>query len=351
MQPSQLVCSRCGHTATPGTRYCANCGEAVDPALVAELRDLYTVLTTLTAEVDAGRGAAPVEHLRDAIRARYLRLRTTPDAAPVGVAVAPALPVAPGAPAMPVPTIPLSRPRAAAAPASPPAPVRPPRPAFSWRAFLSEQAIAIMAYLGAFLLLVATLAFELGGWQALSDGIKLTVVLVVYIAFGALGTSLRRMRDLRTVSSAYLGIFALMTPLVALAVYRFALRSSGFPVAGMICIGAAYAAVVYLALALRTDFAVYAYLGWLAAGVAVVEALVWGKLDTSLALYFLALFALALLFPAMVGRWQVAARLGGPARDVALLASAIPLLAIVLSALGELSLTLAGDDVRHESAL
>ncbi|HEV2237587.1 MAG TPA: hypothetical protein VGR57_13065, partial [Ktedonobacterales bacterium] len=361
MQPSQLVCSRCGRTATPGTLYCANCGEAVDPALVAELRNLYTVLMTLSAEVDAGRGDVSVAYLRDEFRVRYLRLRAAPGATPAGAdapvtpaPVTPAMPVAPGAPS--VPPAPIS---AAVNPpdwllyglAAPPARVRPPRPAFSWWAFLSEQAIAIMAYLGAFLLLVATLAFELGGWQALSDGVKLAVVLVVYVAFGALGIGLRRVRDLRTVSSAYLGIFALMTPLVALAVYRFALQSSGFPVAGMICIGAAYAAIVYLALALRTDFAVYAYLGWLSLGVAVLEALMWGNVSTNLSMYFLALFALALLFPAGVSRWQVAARLGAPARQVAVLASAIPLLVVALSALGQVILTLADRDVRHDNAL
>jgi hypothetical protein len=200
-----------------------------------------------------------------------------------------------------------------------------------------------MAYLGAFLLLVATLAFELGGWQALSDGVKLVLVLAVYLVFGALGIGLRRVSDLRTVSSAYLGIFALMTPLVALAVYRFALRSSSFPVAGMICLGAAYAAIVYLALVLRTDFRVYAYLGWVALGVAVIEALAWAKLGVSLSMYFLALFALALLLPARVRRWEVAARLGPPARHVSLLATAIALCAGAIMALNELATALTAE--------
>jgi hypothetical protein len=314
MQSSNLICSRCGRTAAPGTRYCANCGEAVDPALVAELRELYTLLTALSARVAAGQGAQTVAVLRDEVQARYLSLRTAPAGAPVAAAGAPGISTADPVvtpPLAPVPPIQAARPE------------RPPRPAFSWRAFLSEQAIAIMAYLGAFLLLVATLAFELGGWQALSDGIKLTVVLVVYLVFGALGTGLRRVSDLRTVSSAYLGIFALMTPLVALAVYRFALSSSGFPVEGMICLGAAYAAIVYVALALRTEFSVYAYLGWVALGVAVVEGLVWARLGASLSLYFVALFALALLMPAQVRRWQVAARLGPAARHVAVLATAV----------------------------
>ena len=38
-----------------------------------------------------------------------------------------------------------------------------PGPVFSWRAFIADQAIAVMAYLGGFLLLIATLTFEVSG--------------------------------------------------------------------------------------------------------------------------------------------------------------------------------------------
>src|SRR5258707_421435 len=82
--------------------------------------------------------------------------------------------------------------------------------------------------------------------QAQGDGAKLVVVCVVYAAFGVLGFALRRSTRLRTVSQAYLGVFALMTPLVLLAAYRFELRGLGFPAVGMVCISAAYVAAIYL---------------------------------------------------------------------------------------------------------
>jgi hypothetical protein len=355
MKASDMVCSRCGRPFTLGTQYCANCGEPVNPTLVAELRDLYAVLKTLDAQVDAGRGDRSVTALRDEVQARYLTLRTDPlHLSSQAAAPAPASPAAAASTSIAsqagIPPRPSPAP-AASVPIAPARPPQPPRPAFSWRAFLSEQAIAIMAYLGAFLLLVATLAFELGGWQGLSDGIKLLVVLAVYVVFGALGIGLRRARDLRTVSSAYLGIFALMTPLVALAFYRFVLQATGFPVAGMICLGALYAAVVYLALALRTDFQVYAYLGWLALGVALSQWLAWIQAGVSVSAYFAAIFALALLLPARVSRLRVAARLGGPARIVSVLVSAIALSVIGISALDELGAALFGQSSRPDGAL
>jgi hypothetical protein len=363
MNASDLTCSRCGRPFTLGTQYCSNCGEPVSPALVAELRDLYAVLRALDAQVAAGRGDRTVAMLRDEVQARYLTLRTDPmriasqtiTAGQASSASTAAAAVATAAGAVdagqagvtprpaPMPTLPAPTPVAQ--------PQRPPRAAFSWRAFLSEQAIAIMAYLGAFLLLVATLAFLLGGWQGLSDGIKLLVVLAVYIVFGALGIGLRRARDLRTVSSAYLGIFALMTPLVALAFYRFVLQSTGFPVAGMICLGALYAALVYLALALRTEVQVYAYLGWLALGVALSQLLVWTEAGTSLYGYVAAVFGLALLLAARMDRWQVAVRLGQPARIVSLLASAVALWIIGIGGLAELGTALFGQPSRPNGTL
>ena len=297
-----LVCARCGWVNALGARYCAHCGEPVDPAVVAELQRLYTLLTELDMQVAAGLGNASVQSLRDTIRARYLAQRAPqPGAAAIG-APAPA-------------TVPLSQPAAAgvAAPASPVAPVAPtpaPTPAraaavvaapqphgpvFSWRAFIAEQAIAVMAYLGGFLLLIATLTFEVGGWQALPDGVKLAGVVAVYILFGALGAALRRSTSLRTVGRVYLGVFALMTPLAALAVYRFELQARGFPISGTICLAAAYAAVVYISLAARTRFVTYAYLGWAALLLAALAIPPWAGLIVSWWIPVINLVALALL--------------------------------------------------------
>ncbi|HEX6797871.1 MAG TPA: zinc ribbon domain-containing protein [Ktedonobacterales bacterium] len=305
MGPMHLACPRCGTRSAPGTRYCPSCGEPVAPELVAELNTLYGSVQTLDAIIAAGDGRYTVQALRDEYAARYLAQRQgAPAAQAPQVAPAPAPSSTPhGSAALSsVPLVPAgtaamrATPRPLVAQAAPAAPAAP-RPVFSWRAFLAEQAIAIMAYLGGFLLLVATLSFEVGAWQVLGDKLKLAVVLTVYVVFGALGLALRRSVHLRTVGRAYLGVFALMTPLVALAVYRFALQAVGFPVAGMVCAAAAYAAAIYLLLAWRTAFVTYAYLGATALVVAALAIPSWA--DASWLWWLASLAGAALLLVAM----------------------------------------------------
>ena len=89
-------------------------------------------------------------------------------------------------------------------------------------------------YMGGFLGLVAMLSFEIGGWQSLDLSVKLGAIILVYIAFGILGLVMRRLPRLRTVGGAYLGVFALMTPLLALGIYRFGLQAAGFSGAAML---------------------------------------------------------------------------------------------------------------------
>ncbi|HEX8994826.1 MAG TPA: zinc ribbon domain-containing protein [Ktedonobacterales bacterium] len=297
-QGRAVICARCGRANTPINRYCATCGEPIDPRLIADLQRDYTVLTALDAQIAQGLGSATVESLRDTIRERYLAQRRplgqpapAATAAAATAAAAHTLPEAtPAEQPQPWPTPPV-------APVAPVAPAQPHGPVFSWRAFIAEQAIAVMAYLGGFLLLIATLTFEVGGWQALPDIAKLGGVLVVYVVFGLLGVSLRRVTSLRTVSRVYLGVFALMTPLAALAVYRFELQARGFSVAGMVCLAAAYAAVVYLALAARTRFITYAYLGWMALLVAALAIPSWALLSREWVFPIIAVMALLLLTP------------------------------------------------------
>ncbi|HET9111420.1 MAG TPA: zinc ribbon domain-containing protein [Ktedonobacterales bacterium] len=312
-QPGGLICAQCGWANAPGARYCASCGEVVDPTLAAELQRLYTVLTELEAQVAAGRGGDTVQSLRDGTRERYLAQRTAPPtmagvpapvttplpqtAAPVGAAPGAAPGTARGM-TQAAPTVAAS----AAAMSTPAAPAQPRGPVFSWRAFIAEQAIAVMAYLGGFLLLIATLTFEVGGWQALPDIAKLAGVLAVYVLFGLLGTALRRATSLRTVGRVYLGVFALMTPLAALAVYRFELQARGFPIPGMVCISAAYAAVVYVSLAARTRFVTYAYLGWASLLVGALAIPPWANLLTAWWIPVLNLVGLALLAPHALAR-------------------------------------------------
>jgi hypothetical protein len=315
----------------------------VSPGLLQELRARYETLQALDKAIAEGQGQTTVADLRDSLMPIYLELRA---ARPPQAESAPG--AAPGAqqaaPAQPAPvTIPLSSPPGAtpppvalAAPSS--APVAP-GPVFSWRAFIADQAIAVMAYLGGFLLLIATLTFEVSNWNQLTNAYKLTGVTVVYVVFGELGIGLRRVTALRTVGRVYLGVFALMTPLEALAVYRFYLQQQGFPVAGMVCLASFYAAIIYLALAARTRFATYAFLGWGASLAGVIAIPQWANATDGWWLSAMTLAAVALLIPHELGLRRTesaAAWLAGPALWISGIASiaAAPVATVLL--LGEL---------------
>src|SRR5260221_12244361 len=315
MATAYLKCGTCGRTVAAGISYCPHCGEAVDPALVNKLRDMHATLQLLDARIADGWADRTLADLRSDLVEQYLALRMAP--------TAPAVPVAPVAPVAPAAASPVARetnaPAAMRAASSRDASCArvgtargdvshaagatvnvPPGPAFAWRAFVAEQAIAIMAYLGGFLLLVATLAFEVGGWQELPNGVKLAVVSLVYGVFGALGILLRRSVTLGTVGRAYLGVFALMTPLVALAVYRFELQALGFPVAGMLSISALYATAIFLLLAARTDFATYAYVGWTALAVAALAGGDWSGSAREWSFFALGAVSIVLLLPTLL---------------------------------------------------
>lgn len=168
-------------------------------------------------------------------------------------------------------------------------------PIFSWDAFLSEQAIVLMAYLGAFLLLIATLTLEIGAWQVLSSMLKLVVVFSTYVIIGVLSWMFARLSHWQTVSTVYTAIFALMTPLVALAVYLFELAPRHVVASGAFCMSAAYAAAIYLVLAYRTRFMLYGYLGWASFIAAVVAAINWFAVPSSWWASILALTCLGML--------------------------------------------------------
>src|SRR5690348_11052428 len=329
MSTKLLRCLNCGRVSPVGASYCQFCGEASDPALIAELQWLYGALNDLDTRIARGEGAHSITTLRDEYRDRYLTARRAPAtekaAAPVWPAAVATQPTATVSSAAPVaPTTPTVSAVPAPAPTLAPAPTVPPRPAgpiFSWQAFLSEQAIAIMMYMGGFLGLVAMLSFEIGGWQSLDLGVKLGAIILVYLAFGTLGLVVRRIPRLRAVGGVYLGVFALMTPLVALGIYRFGLQAAGFSAAAMLSLSSAYAAIVYLALAWRTRFMTYAYLGWSAMILAALAIIFWADVPRESLVVALAVVSLALLVPGLLHRFSLAALLGTPALQLAVVTS------------------------------
>lgn len=317
MTAPSKVCAQCGQPIAAGAAYCSNCGEPVDPALIAELQWLHRSLLDLEQRIAAKQGEMSLTALRDEYRAQYQARRRAPGTAAVGEA-ADAVPGAPGAVASPAPTA---------------------RPSFSWSAFFAEQSIAIMAYTGGFLLLVATLIFETGSWQVVNDTAKLVIVAVVYVAFGGLGLALRHVPRLHTVGEAYLAVFALLTPLVALAVYLFALRGLGVSAAGMLCLAAAYAMVIYLLLARQTRLSAYGYLAVIAFCLAGQFLLVWQDVPLEWWTCALAVSALILLGPRRIG---LPAYVTQPSTQVAALGGALALLGTEIQGIAVLTDALAG---------
>jgi hypothetical protein len=361
MNNQEIICPRCKAVSPAGTEYCRQCGEVLSEGIRAELRRLAIVLRDLDARIAANKGSQTVAELREEHYNFYQTLRRAPwlRQAAAGPAPAPAAPVSqtpadmrsefiPPAPAAPEqPTIsraqrsvrpPAPQPAAAPTPAPTPAPVpaAPAGPVFSWRAFAAEQAIAIMVYIGGFLALVATLTLAVSTGQNLPT-LTLAVIALVYVGFGAGGFGLRRVEHMRTVSRVYLAVFALMTPLVALALYRYELRGLHVPAAGMLCISAFYAALVYLGLAVQTRFATYAYLGWVALIVAALAIIPWFHIDLSWWVFDLGVTTLALLGPHHLRQHQRSGILAEPATQTAALAT-VPVV-IGVQALGIIGLT------------
>src|SRR5262245_16786446 len=113
-------------------------------------------------------------------------------------------------------------------PPAPPAAAARPAPAATGRAlgpaaaeFLGEHSILLLSYTGAFLLIVATVLYELYAVAGLGGGLRFAGVLGLDVVFGAAGWAGLRSRRLRLVGHTYVAIFALLAPLVAVAAYVF----------------------------------------------------------------------------------------------------------------------------------
>ena len=93
-----------------------------------------------------------------------------------------------------------------------------------------------------------------------------------------------------------------MTPLVALGIYRFGLQAAGFPGAAMLSLSSGYAAIIYLALAWRTRFVTYAYLGWSAMILALLAVVYWADAPRESLVFALAVVSLRCCLPGIFYR-------------------------------------------------
>ncbi len=174
-------------------------------------------------------------------------------------------------------TVPSAEPVALAA-ASPaheavaPMPLAPAAPGISLREIFAEHSVLILAALGAFLLVVATVLFELYGTVGLGGGVRLGAVVALTVIFATAGYLANRQERLRSVGSIYIALAAVLLPLVGIAAWTFLdLGARGITVDQALAVTATACALSYGFLARRLGLRPYGEM----AGAAVLVAS-WG---------------------------------------------------------------------------
>jgi hypothetical protein len=137
-----------------------------------------------------------------------------------------------------------------------------PRRVFSFRSFFADQAINIIASLGAFLILAGALSFIA---TTPNLGLSFLIVCIIHVLFGVTGFTTSRLPAFRVVAVIYTIIFALLIPLVGFSAYRLVANNTlPLPTEVLIALASVYAAVVYGVLALFQRYTPFAYLSMMA---------------------------------------------------------------------------------------
>src|SRR5579859_726217 len=150
-------------------------------------------------------------------------------------------------------------------PAATRAPVTPAPPGPSLREYFADNSILVISIAGAFLLIVATLLFEIYGSTGLGGEVRFTGVLVLNLVFGAAGYLCFGRPRLRLVGQTYLAIFALMAPLTVAAAWVFlSLESRGISRELAVGLGGLGCSILYAILGVRLPSRGYAALSMIA---------------------------------------------------------------------------------------
>ena len=306
---SKQFCLRCGHPGQDASDRCERCAtpRALDkPGLVAGTAFLLNELHAWPLhDVLTPQQRARVEtHYEEQLQAL----------------IAPARPAAqPAPPSPPVPSVVDQRSPVAAQPArtsriappvTPPPLRTPPPPAkeFDW-SWLAEQQANLFLFAGAFLTVVAALIYVGYSGEAVSGGLKMTLLVAYTLAFLAAGVVCLRIERVETAGRVFFGVGAILVPLNFVAVRSFFgagdLSPESMWLAGSIVTAGFYAAVGYLGLGRLYAFAAGAALvsGVLATCVVAQVPLEWAPL------LFIAL-ALAMSLTSLVGPETTRSRIG-----------------------------------------
>ncbi|MFN2465099.1 MAG: hypothetical protein ABR598_02400 [Candidatus Dormibacteria bacterium] len=142
-------------------------------------------------------------------------------------------------------------------------------PAFSMQGYLSEHGILVLSYVGGFLLVVATLLFEVYGTTGAEGVVRLSAVVLLTIFFANAGRLGVRSTRLRLVGRSYIAVAALLTPLDFAAAYSFlVLRRYGVSPAATVAVAGIACTGLYGTLATQLRSTGYAHIAMVALAVA-----------------------------------------------------------------------------------
>ena len=194
---SARYCLACGAGSSPENRLCRDCGANLEETPRQRLLGAAYFLSELDALRDGGFIDASVyERLRSRYRLILSELRQQ---------VAPRRPAA--APR-----------RAASKPEGP-----------GW---LAEQQANLLLYLGAFLVVIATLIFVVSG-PDVSDDLKMALLALGTLLFLAVGLVCSRVPRVRQAGIAFFAVGALMVPLMFVGAYAFYFEDEGIDATGL----------------------------------------------------------------------------------------------------------------------
>jgi hypothetical protein len=159
-------------------------------------------------------------------------------------------------------------------------------PTRSLREFFADRSILILSYIGAFLLIVATLLFEVSAFSAVDSTARFAGVLALNLVFGVAGWMCFRLPAMRLVGRTYIAIAALMVPLTFIAAWVFlVLQQYGLSAGVAVAIAAASCALLYGVLAVNLGSEGYALLSLTALAIAwgaVLDVFIPGRWDGAL---------------------------------------------------------------------
>lgn len=197
MAASIIFCSNCGAEGDSANAYCTSCGasyRATGRRLAGHIGYLLNELAIepLRSAIQPAMTDVLDRHYRGEL-VRVLGGHPAPAAAVAAVGVPAAAPMATAAPVAAAPT-------------------RPAREPYDW-SWLAEQQASVFLFAGAFLTVIAALIYVGYSGQAVSGGLKMSLLAGYTLAFLAAGHACRRIDRVETAGNVFFAVGAILVPL------------------------------------------------------------------------------------------------------------------------------------------